>query len=80
MAKIDAARNEQTAAKIQSATADERKIACENAGFKSEQYCLGFLQLQWLQNLNELPSNFILNLGGSQAVPAVNMQSAPVTP
>lgn len=79
IAKIDAARNEQKAAQIQSETASLRKVSCDSAGFSEQQYCLGFLQLQWLQNLGTLPPNFILSLGGN-ASPAVSIPAQSPAP
>lgn len=82
VAKVDAANNENAAAKIQAQTASERAAACKNAGFTDQGMCLGFLQLQWLQNLSTLPDNFIISLGGT-ADPAVSFPAlapAPVVP
>jgi hypothetical protein len=75
IAQIEKANNEQAAAKIQAVTASMRAESCSAAGFTNEQYCLGFLQLQWLQGLPSLPNNFVLSLGGN--TPAVTFPAAP---
>jgi hypothetical protein len=80
VAKINAAENERKAAEVQVQTATLRYQACLEAGFTSQEFCLGFLQLQWLQNLPTLPNNFVLSLGGgspSVAFPATVETSVP---
>ena len=65
LAKIEIARNEQSAAQIQVQTAQLKRQQCDAMGFTDQDACLGYLQLVWLSGLPQLPSNFVLSLGSN---------------
>lgn len=79
LAKIEIARNEQSAAQIQVQTAQLKRQQCDAMGFTDQDACLGYLQLVWLSGLPQLPSNFVLSLGPSTNTGVTFPVAAPPT-